>query len=486
MIRVIPLLRRRRPRWLQLRVVATLLIGLGTVVPLAVLPLAEPADAASTTGILGSKMRPTTRAVPQKTSVNLGVKFTSRRAGQVTALQFYRSPRQTKSYVASLWDNDGTLLGRTRFRASDRSGWQTAKLRSPVRLLEGRVYVASYLASHGQHAVKRGGFARKRTVNGFTVNPGGGVRTRSNKSRAPRNSAGGANFLVDVVFTPQRSAPTATPTPTTTPTPIPGGWPGPDNTGVPNGTTLSPYSGPLTVTTANTVIQNVVVNGTLEIAAPGVRIVNTRVNGHVDLRDPRTSGASFTITDSEIHVGATLTTGLLRGNFTATRIEVTGGMRSIYCEINCVVEDSWVHAQGGDPGGSTHFGGIRMGESTTLRHNTITCEAMRGPGTGCSAGLTGYGDFGPIQNNLIERNIFLGGGGGGSTVCAYGGSSGDDGSKPYGHLANNVRFVGNVFVRGASGTCGNIRAVSGFDPTRPGNLWSGNTWDDGTPVNYTD
>ena len=29
-------------------------------------------------------------------------------------------------------------------------------------------------------------------------------------------------------------------------------------------------------------------------------------------------------------------------------------------------------------------------------------------------------------------------------------------------------------------------AVMSFDPTRPGNIWSGNTWDDGTTIRYTD
>jgi hypothetical protein len=246
---------------------------------------------------------------------------------------------------------------------------------------------------------------------------------------------------------------------------------------------LTTYTGPLTITVPNTVIRNVIVNGTLRIEAPGVQIVNSRINGGVDLRSPKTSTASFTIRDSEVHIGDNLNTGLMRGNFTADRVEITGGRRSVYCEYNCTIENSWVHEQGGDPGGDAHFSGIRMGERTTVRNNTITCEALRGPGTGCSAGLTGYGDFGPVQDNLIEGNIFYGGN---STVCAYGGSSGADGSKPYGHLTNNVRFVDNVFVRGATGKCGNLRAVMSFDPTRPGNVWTGNTWDDGSTIRYND
>lgn len=458
-------------------------------------PDVERTGPSRTVGIVRDTAQPKRAPVRRRASVNVGVKFTSTRPGKVTALQFYRSRKQNRTYVASLWDLDGTLLGRARFRARKDAGWQTARLRRPVSLNKGRVYVASYLASHGNYVTKPRGFSKTREVRGFIVPRHGGVIARSRKSVRPRRSAGAKNFMVDVVFKPKRGSttphtttPTPTPTQTTTPTttPPPGSWPAAHNTGVPDGTVLTTYTGPLTITSANTVISNAVVNGTLMIEAPGVQIVNSRLNGGVDLRNPRTTNASFSIIDSEVHIGDNLNTGLMRGNFYANRVDITGGRRSVYCEYNCTIENSWVHDQGGDPGGDAHFSGIRMGDTTTVRHNTITCEALRGSGTGCSAGLTGYGDFGTVQRNLIENNIFLGGGGGGSTVCAYGGSSGDDGSKPYGRYTNNVRFLNNVFVRGDSGHCGNLRAVMSFDPGRPGNVWSGNIWDDGSPISYND
>ncbi|MCC2594611.1 hypothetical protein LKO27_14495 [Tessaracoccus sp. OS52] len=287
---------------------------------------------------------------------------------------------------------------------------------------------------------------------------------------------GATTVSADTSYSPPTAA---TPTPAST-----GAWPNASNTGVPAGVTLSPYTGPLTITAPGTVIKNKVVTGTLRIQAANVQIVNTRINGSVDLRDPRNTTHSFTITDSEVHIGDNLNTGLMRGNFKANRVEVTGGRRSMYCQYNCVIENSWVHSQGGDPGGDAHFSGIRMEQNGVFRHNTITCEAQRGSGTGCSAGLTGYGDFAPVQNNLVENNYFYGGGGGRSTVCAYGGSSGDDGSKPYGHQARDIRFVGNVFEKGDNGHCGNLGTIKSFDPSRPGNVWSGNTWDNGSTISY--
>ena len=81
------------------------------------------------------------------------------------------------------------------------------------------------------------------------------------------------------------------------------------------------------------------------------------------------------------------------------------------------------------------------------------------------------------EMNRDERIFIMG-----EDVCAYGGSSGADGGKPYGHLARDIRFINNVFTRGTSGRCGNLGAVAGYDATRPGNLWQGNTWDDGTTM----
>ena len=123
------------------------------------------------------------------------------------------------------------------------------------------------------------------------------------------------------------------------------------------------------------------------------------------------------------------------------------------------------------------MGGIRMTQKTTLRHNTITCDGPRTPpGSGCSAGLTGYGGFAPVQDNLIEGNLFIGGT---SSFCAFGGSS--DG-KQFSDGARDIRFIDNMFERGPTGKCGNLGAISGFDASAPGNVWKGNTWDDGTPL----
>ncbi len=315
-----------------------------------------------------------------------------------------------------------------------------------------------------------------------------GART-SNATLVSDTSASGGQA---VKFTaPAGGCETTTPFTPGGPDPWGGCWPGQTNTGVPAGTNLAAYTGSCTVTANNTIIDSRTVNcSPLTIRASNVSISKSQLNGGVNIESGYCSTASVTIVDSAVDIpdevtgGNSGSTGILRCNFTANRVNVTGGRRSMYCVNNCVIENSWVHEQGVDPDAEAHFSGIRMEQNGTIRHNSITCEATRsGPGSGCSAGLTGYGDFAAVRDNLIERNLFYRGGAGGSTICAYGGSSGEDGGKPYGHLAENIRFISNRFVRDPqTGYCGNLATVLDFNSSRPGNVWQDNLFNTGATV----
>lgn len=274
------------------------------------------------------------------------------------------------------------------------------------------------------------------------------------------------------------------------PTPhVPGGadrwggcWPGPHNTGVPAGTALTDYDGPCTITTEGTTIDAKIITCDLRIEAASVVITRSRIVGSV-ATDEDSTGHSFSISDSEVEIGERAGTGIGAVDFTATRVEVTGGNRSIHCWRDCTVADSYVHGQFTDPSGTFHESGMRMGQSATFVHNSVFCDAPDvPPDGGCSAALTGYGDFGPVQNNLIERNLFGATTGG---YCTYGGSSA---GKPYSEQTNHIVFAGNVWQRGSrvgdhgEYVCGYYGSNTAFDPSRPGNAWSDNVFDDGDPV----
>jgi hypothetical protein len=121
-----------------------------------------------------------------------------------------------------------------------------------------------------------------------------------------------------------------------------------------------------------------------------------------------------------------------------------------------------------------------VGTRAVLRGNTIVCDAPDAPDVppdaGCSADLTGYGDFAPVRDNVIDGNLFKAAPGG---TCAFGGATA---GKPDGDAARNIRFSDNVFERGRRGRCGYWSAIMDLDRRTPRNVWRGNVWQGGGTV----
>jgi hypothetical protein len=254
------------------------------------------------------------------------------------------------------------------------------------------------------------------------------------------------------------------------------GFPTADTTGMPADTELTEYTGPCEIKTPGTVIEAKRVNcWPLQIDAADVVITDSVITGFVYSSDD--GSGSFTIADSDVEMGDYPGTGIGDVRFTATRVHVTGGKRSVSCFLDCTVEHSYVHGQFRDDTGYYHESGIRMGSNAVIRGNTVACDAPDvPPDGGCSGALTGYGDFAVVQNNLVEGNLFLGGSGG---FCTYGGSTAN---KPFSEGTRDIRFIDNVWQRGTTGRCGVWGPITSFDTEAPGNVWSNNRWEDGSPI----
>lgn len=191
----------RRPR--RFLVLAALVVGLVVAV------VAAPRPAAAI-GILSNKLMPAVAVAPDTSPVELGIRFTTGRAGTITSLQFYRSPEQKLAYTGSLWSADGARLATTTFPKSSVDGWQTAKLNRPVEVSRGQSLVASYFASNGRYAVTARNFLREYKANTFTVPAGGGVYQYG--GGFPTQTYQGCNYMVDVVFKPAAIRSVTTPT----------------------------------------------------------------------------------------------------------------------------------------------------------------------------------------------------------------------------------------------------------------------------------
>lgn len=259
-------------------------------------------------------------------------------------------------------------------------------------------------------------------------------------------------------------------------------WPGPDNTGVPKGITLQPYTGPTTITTPGTVIEGKLIEQCISIKASNVTIKKSKL-----VASCRTGNIStgldgkynnILIEDVEIDGKNDLYNYLIgHTGFTCNRCNLHGGFSGAHPRSGSAITNSYIHdpATGGSSAGR-HVSGIGFhgGDGLVIRHNRVECE-----GDGCSAALSLYGNFEQVANVLVEDNYFSGGG-----YCTYGGSLS---SKPY-PVGKNIRYIKNAFAKTGVGSfpkCGRFGPVAGFEPGN-GNKWVGNYSFDAarTPVPY--
>jgi hypothetical protein len=266
------------------------------------------------------------------------------------------------------------------------------------------------------------------------------------------------------------------------PDPAGGCFPGPSNTGVPADTPLSDYTGPCTITMADTVIDRKTVTCKILVRANGLIIKNSVLKGGVS--GLAGQGASFTIQDSFLDNGVCADCSVDGWNFTILRTEITGSNRGVYCMNTCRVQDSWIHGTALDPTSEWHASAVRIEQNAALVHNVLACD-WTGPFNndqlGCSANLTGYPDFAPIHNNTMDTNLFMANPIG-LGYCAYGGGTA---TKPYSSDPTNATYIvfkNNVFQRGPKGKCGTWGPITDFISRRTGNVWTGNIWDNGRIV----
>ncbi len=276
-------------------------------VAVAVGPVHQAADPVPTGySIWADDVVPEVPADPDRSSVTVGVEFSAAVPGQLTGVKFYRSAENSGPHEGQLWSRSGARLGTVSFSSSGGAGWVSAVFDEPLRLEPGRRYVVSYTAPHGRYADDQWGITPRRPVVTRDLTAWRGVHTYG--EGVPTQTWRWSNYYVDPVFLPDdesgesespspsespstspsesptssptgsptdtptstptdspstpptqspSTSPSATPTepptetatPTPTPTPSPttppaGGFPDAANTGVPAGTTLTPYNGP--------------------------------------------------------------------------------------------------------------------------------------------------------------------------------------------------------------------------------------------------
>jgi VCBS repeat-containing protein len=163
-------------------------------------------------------------AVPTQTNINdnlqleIGVKFTSSVAGQVTAIKFYRSANDNGQNVVDLWSSTGTKLATATYSGTTGSGWQTVNLTTPITIAANTTYIASYHTTGAYVATNN--FFTSAVISGpLTAQSnatagGNGVYAYGGSATVglfPNATFGSANYYADVVFAPTSTVPNTTP-----------------------------------------------------------------------------------------------------------------------------------------------------------------------------------------------------------------------------------------------------------------------------------
>jgi hypothetical protein len=149
--------------------------------------------------------------------IEVGVKFRSDAYGTITGVRFYKAAANTGIHTGSLWTTNGERLAQATFTNETASGWQSVSFDTPVQVMPGVTYIASYHAPAGHYAVTgeyfypspspgpSGGQIVDSPPLRAVRNAGGntnGVFSYGATSSFPTNTFGAANYWVDVSFTP--------------------------------------------------------------------------------------------------------------------------------------------------------------------------------------------------------------------------------------------------------------------------------------------
>jgi predicted phage tail protein len=147
---------------------------------------------------------PETVDVVDPLSINVGVKFQSDVAGQVTGIRFYKAATNTGTHIGELWTSGGELLAQATFTTETASGWQQVAFSSPVTIQPNTTYVASYFAPNGHYSADGPDLAS--SVDNAPLHALGGetngVYAYAATAKFPTESYESSNYWVDVLFRP--------------------------------------------------------------------------------------------------------------------------------------------------------------------------------------------------------------------------------------------------------------------------------------------
>jgi Ca2+-binding RTX toxin-like protein/uncharacterized protein YaiE (UPF0345 family) len=132
----------------------------------------------------------------------MGLEFTSAKAGQIDAIRYYKAASETGTHTGNIWSSTGVLLGSVVFANETASGWQEQLLATPITIAANSTYVVSVNANSYYVATSNG--LTSTIVNGdlSAVADGSNGVYNADPSLFPTLSFNNTNYFRDIVFAP--------------------------------------------------------------------------------------------------------------------------------------------------------------------------------------------------------------------------------------------------------------------------------------------
>jgi hypothetical protein len=130
----------------------------------------------------------------------LGTRFTSTSAGQITAIRFYKAANESGTHTGRIWSASGQQLASVVFTGESASGWQQQTLATPLAITANTEYMVTVNTGNGYYATTDGGLGSQITSGDLKTVVGSNGRYGPVGSY-PTDSWVNSNYFRDVVFT---------------------------------------------------------------------------------------------------------------------------------------------------------------------------------------------------------------------------------------------------------------------------------------------
>jgi hypothetical protein len=168
-------------------------------------PSATPTPTATTAPAqrLFTSQTPALKSNNDGVNYELGLRFTATVPGQITGVRFYKSPSESGTHTGKIYATSGALLGSVTFTGETASGWQDAKLASPITITANTEYVVTVNTGNKYYVATVNGLATQVT-NGNLRSILGNNGVYGPVGSKPAKSYNNTNYFRDITFIPAR------------------------------------------------------------------------------------------------------------------------------------------------------------------------------------------------------------------------------------------------------------------------------------------